>query len=195
MSRVNVPLFIILLFFQACFEVESSTGGSDPQLLIYGKIQYAGNMGLISIGAGRFFINNRLSVDFNYGYLPKWVNGVLVHTLALKPAFHFLNKKNNKFETGFYTGISTNYSITNNTYIKFPDIYPKGYYLTNAIHFCPFLGVKLSIMGSKRKALSLTMYSEIGTVDYMVYYALSKEAIRLHEIWNLCYGFTISFRK
>ena len=95
---------------------------------LYVKAQFAGDLGLISIGIGEEFFNNKLSVDFNYGYTPNFLNGVRVHTFAIKHAIHLKEHYISGVNAGCYFGNVINYNITSNTYAKLPEYYPEGYY-------------------------------------------------------------------
>ncbi|HPT20521.1 MAG TPA: hypothetical protein PLR88_01130 [Bacteroidales bacterium] len=163
----------------------ADTAGRSPSH-IYFKAQYAGNLGFASVGAGSKFFNDKLSLDLNYGYMPEFINGTEVHTIALKPAFHFKEFVISGFKAGFYIGTALNYNITSNTYIKFPGYYPEGYYVPNALHANPFLGAKTFLPARKLSCISL--YTELGTVEYKILCAIKNRKIEFDEIWNLCFG-------
>lgn len=154
----------------------------------YCKIQYAGNLGLFSIGYGKSIQKTNVTVDFNYGYLPSFVNGTSVHTIALKPAFHFNIATVGEIRTGVYTGASVNYSIASKTYLKYPDYFPKDYYNPNAIHVNPFIGARIGLPVNGNKIKVCSLYSELGTVDYQLKLAFSNKQIRMVDIVNLCFG-------
>lgn len=188
-------LFLLILTKLALPSEEENTHSIKPHIPFYGKLQYAGNIGMFSIGVGGIFLNNSLSLDINYGYLPKWINGVRVSTMAIKGAFHFFKKQLKKIEVNSFAGLSLNYSITNNTFLMLPKHYPDGYYLPNAIHVCPFIGTGLAFIDCKTGLHGPGVYTEVGTVDYMVYYAFRNKSISLFEIWNLCFGITVPIVK
>jgi len=81
----------------------------------YFKAQYAGNIGFVSIGTGYEY--KRTSIDLSYGYLPKLVNGVRVHTLSLRPKVHFGEFVIAPITAGFYFGAGINYSFGRNIYL------------------------------------------------------------------------------
>jgi hypothetical protein len=61
-----------------------------------------------------------------------------------------------------------NYSITKNTYLKYPDRFPKGYYQTNALHLNPLIGTRMSLHGKIGEESALSLFTELGTVDYKI---------------------------
>lgn len=162
---------------------------------LYLKVQYAGNIGLVSVGLGKEFCNDKLSFDLNYGYLPESVNGVRVHTFALKPALMVKKFNLSGFMSHCYIGASFNYGITANTYLRYPDYYPKGYYYTNALHVNPFLGMGIRLTPLKKKLGKISVYTELGTIDYEIWQAIKNKEINLVEIWNLCFGLAFQFRE
>lgn len=194
---LSVVLLILLLSTMTLLPVS----GSGPGIMktscksLYVKAQYAGNLGLASVGIGNEFFNNKLSTDLNYGYMPDFLNGVRVHTFAIKPAFHFKEQTISGFKAGCYIGTSVNYYVTSNTYIIFPHYYPEGYYLSNAIHSNPFIGGRISFPAKNRKSGRLSVYSELGTVDFKILCAVKNRKIEFDEIWNLCFGIVFHINK
>jgi|SRR5690554_1175067 len=197
-ANVRFKFTCLLVFFLIYTAIGSEKSKTDPekkQKSFYGKMQYAGNLGLLSVGAGRLFLNNKLSVDMSYGYLPKWVNGVRVSTFALKGAFHFWEKSFSKMRLNGFTGLSLNCGFTNNTFIILPEYYPDGYYLPNGIRIAPFVGTGLINNNPESRFFGAGFYTELGTVDYMICYALKNKSITLFEIWNLCFGMILPVKR
>lgn len=155
---------------------------------LYVKTQYAGNMGFISVGIGSYFFNNKICADVNYGLLSKYINGVRVHSFSVKPAYNFKEYRFHSFTTRFYAGVNVVYSIGRNIYTRAPDHYPRNYYPKNAFHFNPFIGLKQGMEINARKISKLSLYAELGTVDYEIWYALKNKEIAVYDILNLCFG-------
>ncbi|NJK95030.1 MAG: hypothetical protein HC905_09075 [Bacteroidales bacterium] len=57
------------------------------------NFQYAGNVGLASVGLGTSFKNEKIYLGLIYGYLPKSLNDAEVHTIALKTYFRFFSRE------------------------------------------------------------------------------------------------------
>lgn len=165
-----------------------------PQKELYVKTQYAGNMGFISAGIGSYFFNSRISADVNYGLLPKLINGVRVHSFSIKPAYNFKEYRFHSFTTRLYTGVNVVYSIGRNIYARAPDHYPLDYYYGNSFHFNPFIGLKQGMDINARKISRLSLYTEFGTVDYEIWYALKNKEIAVYDILNLCFGVIFQFK-
>ncbi len=188
-----VQLFAFFIFDSVSHEPTQIQRENRP-VPIYSKMQYAGNIGLGSIGFGTFLFNDKVSVDFSFGYLPASKQSQSVSTLALKPAFRICSVKGNYLQWGMYSGICVTYSMTKNTYASYPDHFPKGYYMSNAFHFNPFVGMKIMPRKSDRPHAH-SFYAELGTVDYKLWYALSNKKVSALNIWNVCFGITLPLTK
>jgi hypothetical protein len=131
--------------------------------------------------------NEKHNFGLSYGYLPKSVNSVEVHTVSAKGAFNFKRHKLSKkaFLNG-YIGTNLLYSVTDNTYLKFPGYFPSDYYFANAVHFAPFLGLKIG----SRKISSKFSYIELGTLDYYLFNRLKYNRSKFIDCLNLCMGLT-----
>jgi hypothetical protein len=188
-----VQLFALFIFDSISHESTHVHSVKAP-IPLYSKMQYAGNIGMGSIGLGTFLFHDKVSVDFSYGYLPASKQSQTVNTLALKPAYHVGSFKGTHLRWGLYSGICVTYSLTNNTYVSYPDHFPKGYYMSNAFHLNPFIGFKIMPRKSNR-VNAHCFYTELGTVDYKLWYALSNKKVSALDIWNLCFGITLPLTK
>jgi hypothetical protein len=88
-------------------------------------------------------------------------------------------------------GTNLLYSITDNTYLKFPGYYPSDYYFANAVHFAPFLGLKIG----SRKNISKFSYVELGTVDYYLINHIKYRRSEFTDCLNVCMGITVPLNK
>jgi hypothetical protein len=161
---------------------------------LYAKAQYAGNLGLVSAGIGKEF-SNIFSMDLSYGYLPKFINGARVQTFSVKTAFLVKKFALQGIQPAFHLGASINYAITQNTFLRYPAYYPEGYYLPNAFHLCPFIRVGADIPRIDKKFEKISVYSEIGTIEYEIYNAIRDKGVKFYDIWNICFGLSFHFTK
>jgi hypothetical protein len=192
--RIIFILAVILWFAPVAASVNSSDTVRNRIGPSYIQSQYAGNLGLVSFGYSRDFFNNTLSIGLFYGILPKFINRCRVNTIALKPAiqfneFYLLGRK-----TNCYLGISINYALASNTYLKYPDYYIDGYYKSNAIHFNPFIGAGICFPVHYKICNNIILYSELGSVDYLIWYAIINREVSFAEIWNLSFGLTFQLK-
>jgi hypothetical protein len=183
MLRLLITGFILIsLLAEGSAQAESVV--EEPRQK-YFKVQYAGNIGLVSAGMGRE-LSRRISADINLGYLSKEINGARVFTFSLRPAWNMFDFDIGEMKTGLYLGAGINYSMGRKIYGKIPDYYPQDYYWPNAFHFNPFAGVRL---GSEKSRLKL--FAELGTVEYMIWFAWKNRHVTIPDILNLALGITV----
>lgn len=166
----------------------------DSKKHLYWKTQYAGNMGLVSVGKGREH-GNIFSMDLNYGFLPKFINGARVHTFALRTALLVKRFSAGGIQPSLHLGASINYGIAENTFLRYPEYYPEGYYLPNALHLCPYARIGLGFPLKNKKMEKISLFSEFGTVDYQIYNVIRDKDVRFNEIWNLSFGLAFHYSR
>lgn len=158
------------------------------------KTQVAGNIGVVSAGFGKEFLNGRLNSSLIIGYVPKFVGKTEIVTFSQKNTFRGRN-----FETvalkQFYptVGFSINMESGNNSFLILPDRYPKGYYSTNAITFGLFSGIVYQGKvweGSKIERLEY--FAEVGTLAMYVYYSMESKKYFNPDIFSLAIGVNIN---
>ena len=159
----------------------------------YYKIQFAGNIGFISIGTGYELFNNRLQSDILFGYVPKSIGNTAIYTITQKNTFSIhdfkLNKKN---EISLITGFSMSYETGNNSCLFLPDKYPDGYYSTNAFHFPLFAGVKIKkTLRNDSKIKSIEFNIEACKIATYLYYSIINSEIKCNDITSLAFVFTL----
>lgn len=192
MRLLNIHRIVILLIFAV---ISVSATGSKNETVIgkltrpdYINLQYAGNLGLGSVGLGYMSDNQKHHLGINYGYLPSFVNSTKVHTFSLKSGFHFKKKKlSEKAFFNPYFGTHLLYSVTDNTYLKFPSYYPTDYYYTNAFHLAPFVGLKVG----SRKSITRFSYVEIGSLDSYLINWIKYKRSKFADCINVCMGISI----
>jgi len=157
------------------------------------QIQYAGNLGCVSAGIGKSFLNDQVHAYLIFGYLPDFIHGVSVHTRAIKVIYSPGSVPvSAKLNLAYYAGASLLYGETRNTYLVYPGYFPDGYYNTNAIHGTFMMGAKLNkaIEGSKLNKFSV--FAELGTIDYQIWYAMKSRSVTALDIWNISFGIDFS---
>lgn len=159
----------------------------------YVNMQYAGNLGLGAVGISYNSVDGKKNYGLSYGYLPSSVNHVEVHTISAKATISLYNLKitNSSFLNG-YLGSNLIYSITDNTHLKFPGYYPANYYITNALHLAPFIGVKAGT--TTRKKITNFLFFELGIIDHFLINSIRYEDISITDHLNLCMGISLPLR-
>lgn len=194
MKSVRIFSLFTFIFCIDCFSVTGTNIEKFAERIFapdYISLQYAGNLGLGSIGSRYISKNNHHNFGFSYGYLPESVNGTEVHTVSIKDAFNLNKKRLTKaiFFNGYF-GTNLLYAITDNTYLDFPGQYPSNYYFTNAVHFAPFIGLKVGA-AKFQESLSKYIYIELGSIDYYLFHNLKNKHLKLQDCMNICIGIAL----
>jgi hypothetical protein len=161
----------------------------------YTKLQYAGNIGFMSIGAGYTWWREVAQTDLIYGYVPESKGNATIHTFTLKNTFG-LYKFNlfNTYNISPILGFSVSFEPGQNSFGRLPEKYPDGYYGRSCFYACLNLGLKTKFEFSEdRHFSSMEIYSELNTVaDYEFYNVIAKED-RSNIIYSLALGVNMFF--
>lgn len=108
---------ILILLIQISLSINAQSKIIDKIIPDHIKLQYAGNIGILSTGIGYSFFDNKIQSDLFYGYIPEFIGGANIHTISNKNTlrliqFPFINNISIANSIGF----SINYSSTNNTF-------------------------------------------------------------------------------
>jgi len=190
-----INLCIALLVFSSAFAQDSTLVKKEPWYRPdYATIQFAGNIGFISLGIGYQFFNNRINSEILYGFVPASISKTEnINTITFKNTFPITNKKHKTITTTLITGFAVSYETGNNSFVKLPDKYPDDYYRTNAFHSTFFIGAKAHKDFTDTIIIKgIDFYSEIGTVDTYLWYAMSQK-INPTKIFSLSVGVNLYF--
>lgn len=193
------PILILLIigifnFSLKAFPAENKDRKTDKKIISphYLNLQYAGNTGLGSIGIGYISKNGKKKIGLNYGYLPKSINGIQVHTISAKGDFHLTQLRlTESISMHGYTGSNFIYSITHNTFAILPEYYLDNYYLPTAFHFAPFIGIKFGKIHADHRIPLKVLYFELGTLDYYLLNSIKHSFRRFSQSWNLSMGISL----
>jgi hypothetical protein len=174
-------------------KVENQKHWSVPD---YVKTQFAGNIGLISVGIGYEIFDSIWLSELLYGFVPASVSEAKpIHLITLKNTFPVLTRDIGKNLTiSLITGFTTTLETGNNSFLKVPDVFPDGYYITNAIHFTLFTGVsfhKEFINSTIFKGAGF--YLEVGTVDTYLWYVITSEEVSISDVFSTSIGINFYF--
>lgn len=160
----------------------------------HAKIQYAGSIGFVSVGAG-YRLWNIYEPSLMYGYLSESFGGsnVSVHTISLKNSFYLTSLPWLKH---FWprVGMLINWGNTNNTFSKLPPHYPEKYYFQNKIHLAPFWGGEWHFAIKDKHLSGVGIYFEFSALDAYILEAIRTEYIKITDVWSLGIGVTFYFQ-
>lgn len=161
----------------------------------YTKVQYAGGMGLISLGLGwDYGKNNQWETDMFFGYLPKYSTKRSKITFTLKQNFIPWKKDLNRHFSidPLATGLYVNTIFDGDFWVSEPDKYPNSYYsFSTKMRFNIYLGQRITynIPPDKRFfAKSLTLFYEISSNDLYIASAFTNSYLGPKEYLRLSFG-------
>lgn len=188
---------IIVLFFsnsygQETFSVKEKSW-YEPD---YVKAQFAGNIGLFSVGAGYQLFDKVLYSELLYGFVPKSASKAdNIHLITIKNTFPIYRKKiSENLTITPIAGITTTLDIGTNSFTTLPSKYPDGYYLPTAVHFTLFGGALIHKDFKKPKIFKgVDFYIEFGTVETYLWYALTLDEVDLLDVFSADIGVNFYF--
>ena len=161
------------------------------------KLQYAGGMGFISIGAGYTTKNQKLEGDLYYGYLPESVGGVSIHSISGKITWIPINTLSIKkyHVEPLMTGLVVNYSFGKQYFSFDPPNYPYRYYsFPTAIHSALFLGSRIGYNFPPQSYVKrISVYYEILSFDReIISFVSNTKSLKITDIVTLALGVKVN---
>jgi hypothetical protein len=168
---------------------ESGASGipANPWIPDFARLQYAGQAGLLSLGAGYAWWDDRVEISANYGYIPYFVSRQSIHTFS----------ERNSLSTGkslsgnrwawepLLAGIVTNFTLGDRFQVYLPKA-EGGYYWPDALYFWFFAGTRLDYIAPRPAPLRcLGIQMEIGTIHPYLQAYLKNREIGLEDILSL----------
>ena len=198
MKNKNIFIFVLFVLFFSKSYAQESTLAKEKAWYVpdYVKVQFAGNIGFISLGAGYQLFNKVLNTELLYGYVPESESKAnRIHLITIKNTFPIYRKEigENLVITPI-AGFTTSIDIGTNSFTTLPSIYPKGYYVPNAFHFTLFAGALVHKEFKKTKIFSgIDFYAEVGTVESYLWYAITSKEVTLNDSFSSSIGVNFYF--
>lgn len=161
------------------------------------KIQYAGGMGLISLGAGwDYGKNNQWETDVFLGFLPRYSTKENKVTFTLKQNFIpwkvDLGKNNDFFLEPLACGLYVNTIFNGDFWVSEPDKYPNGYYsFSTRMRFNIYIGQRIGYKIPEHRrffAKSVSLFYELSTNDLYMVSAFSNSYLKPTDYLRLSFG-------
>ena len=159
------------------------------------KVQFAGNMGLLSFGTGwDYGKKNQWETDVFLGFIPKYDSKRTKVTMTLKQNYMpwSLNLGRGFSTEPLTCGIYFNTVFGNEFWVHETDRYPKGYYgFSSKIRSHIFLGQRLTYdIDPQRRytAKSITFFYELSTCDLYLISAATNSYLRPRDYLSLSFG-------
>lgn len=159
------------------------------------KIQFAGNMGLISLGTGwDYGKRNQWETDLFFGILPKYQSKRTKLTMTLKQNYMPWSIGLGKYFSvePLSCGLYVNTVFGDEFWVNEPERYPEGYYgFSSKVRFHAFLGQRITCeIDPKRRftAKAITFFYELSTCDLYVVSAFTNKYLKPKDYLSLSFG-------
>lgn len=159
------------------------------------KLQFAGNIGFLSMGIGYLHGKEKLETDIMLGFVPKSIGGDHIISLTGKLTYFPWQIHMNENFTLYPLSVGPylSYSFGSQFDTLLPNEYPPGYYWwATSLRLGAFAGGKLQwrLPGNDRH---LAFYYEIGTYDLeLISYIQNTEYLQIEDIFSMALGVKLS---
>ncbi|MCC8146789.1 MAG: hypothetical protein LIO93_10230 [Bacteroidales bacterium] len=202
-SKNKISLLILFLVFslntlgQTKYEERVDKYKSRWENLIptHQKIQYAGGMGLFSLGVGwDYGKNNQWETDAFLGFLPRYNTKRGKVTFTLKQNFIPWKKRiNHRISLEpLTTGMYVNTIFDNKFWMSNPDKYPNNYYtFSTKMRFWIFVGQRITFHFPEeklRRMKEVTFFYELSSCDLYIVNAVGNSSLKPTDYLKLSFG-------
>lgn len=161
----------------------------------HGKLQFAGDMGLLSFGIGwDYGKNDKWETDIFFGFVPKYETDKFKVTFTLKQNYMPWNCNfGEKFSLEpLACGIYLNTVFGGDFWTKEPDRYPSGYYgFSSKVRIHAFVGQRFTYnidYKYRKRAKAITLFYEISTCDVYLISAVRNSHLKPDDYLRLSFG-------
>lgn len=159
----------------------------------YSKLQFAGSMGMISLGTGWNYYRNHWETDMLIGFVPRGSNERANATFTLKQNYYpwHINFGNRVMLEPLSCGIYMNVLFNRDFWGRQPDKYPKGYYwFSTRVRNHVFVGQRISIKLDPESSWhkSISFFYELSTCDLYIINAIGNSYLRPRDYLSLSFG-------
>lgn len=166
----------------------------------YSKAQFAGSMGLISVGTGwNYGKNKQWETDLLFGIVPRYSTEKVKVTMTLKQNFiPWSIRVNDKIDfKPFSTGLYLNTIFAEEFWRSEPSKYPNSYYkFSTKMRFNIFVGQGWEYKFDTSKKVfckSITFFYEISTNELYLISAATNKYLKAKDFLGLSLGIKLQF--
>lgn len=159
----------------------------------YSKLQYAGSMGMLSLGTGWNYGRDHWETDIWLGLVPRYSDRHAMATFTLKQHYIPWNIPlgDNYSIAPFRCGLYINTLLDRDFWVKNPDKYPEGYYsFSTRVRAHVFIGQSVTRNLNKENRLwkSISVYYELSTCDLYLISRITNRYLRAKDYLSLGFG-------
>ena len=156
------------------------------------KLQYAGEVGLLAIGAGKQY-ESGYSFSVLYGMLPEEIAGNLIETYAFKNQMRFIDFNLIDLRIVSYFGVSLQHVSGKNLNSGQSKSYPRNYYALTSWRGLLYWGVEI-VKRDHKDAFKKGLFIESAINDiWLVNYLNNREQVNINKYITLALGLNYYF--
>ncbi|MGL1902605.1 MAG: hypothetical protein OCC49_10745 [Fibrobacterales bacterium] len=150
-------------------------------------VQYAGHQGVVSVGVGYGYFTNHLYGSISYGYTPKALGGVSVHSVAIKGRFEPVTINVGSVlgsSIGIVPHVAVNTIVSPQYDVIVNDRF-RSYYWPSGIRIGYYTGLSVLLMEGVGVVDELGFSVSAGTLQSYLLYAFENESIGVLDVTSL----------
>ncbi len=173
--------------------VQTYTNGWNKIIPRYSKIQFAGSMGLLSIGTGWNYYRNHWETDLLFGIIPRNVDNNAKITLTLKQNYYpwDIHLSDKLSFAPLTCGVYINILFDREFWRSQPNKYPEKYYwFSTRFRSHIFLGERFTLDLNKEKSYhkSISFFYELSTCDLYLINKFGNKVLKPKDFLSLSFG-------
>lgn len=174
-------------------KIDRYKSGWEKMIPRYSKLQYAGSMGMLSIGTGWNYGRDHWETDIWLGLVPRYSDRHAMVTFTVKQHYIPWNiALGHKYSIApLRCGLYINTLLDRDFWIKNPDKYPKGYYtFSTRIRSHIFAGQSITRNLNKENRLwkSISAYYELSTCDLYLISRITNRYLKAKDYLSIGFG-------
>lgn len=173
--------------------VQTYTNGWNKIIPRYSKIQFAGSMGLLSIGTGWNYYRDHWETDLLFGIIPRNVDNNAKITLTLKQNYYpwDIHLSDKLSFAPLTCGVYINILFDREFWRSQPNKYPEKYYwFSTRFRSHIFLGERFTLDLNKEKSYhkSISFFYELSTCDLYLINKFGNKVLKPKDFLSLSFG-------
>ena len=173
--------------------VQTYTNGWNKIIPRYSKIQFAGSMGLLSIGTGWNYYRSHWETDLLFGIIPRNVDNNAKITLTLKQNYYpwDIHLSDKLSFAPLTCGVYINILFDREFWRSQPNKYPEKYYwFSTRFRSHIFLGERFTLDLNKEKSYhkSISFFYELSTCDLYLINKFGNKVLKPKDFLSLSFG-------
>ena len=162
----------------------------------YMNVQYAGEIGFLSVGGGNTFFDDHYDMELYIGATPRFfgISEITIYTFAMKNNYIPYTFRYKSYDLRPYMGLGILAAQNQRYDPNWQDTIDRAYYFQNNYHATMNLGLNMNKHFEESSIESLGLYFETTTIDvYFLDYFNNPDALNIDDVFSIAFGVRIGF--